>query len=163
MALIIEDGSGKENAQAYVTPADVLAYANLYGLGNGHVQDGEIMRATQFLEGNFYARWVGIKKTEKQSLSWPRAYATRQDGWIVSESVVPVEVKNASCALAIRAKTTQNLIPDVTRSDNAIEEQIGPIRVKYAPNAQVVTLFRDIEFILFPIILPRTSGKILRV
>jgi hypothetical protein len=163
MALIIEDGSGKPDAQAYVSLEEVFAYADLYGFTPSYVTEGDIMRATQFLEGNYFTRWIGLKRTENQSLSWPRGFATRRDGWNVSESIVPKEVKDASCALAIRANREPNLMPDISRSDNAIEEQIGPIRVKYAPNTQTVTIFRDIEVILRPIVSPLNSGKILRV
>jgi hypothetical protein len=143
--------------------AEVAAYATLYGIHPSHVTDADIMRATQFLEGNYFTRWIGLKRTENQALSWPRGFATRRDGWNVSESIVPKEVKDASCALALRARSTPNLFPDISRSDNAIEEQIGPIRVKYAPFTQTVTIYRDIEFILRPIVSPLNSGKILRV
>jgi hypothetical protein len=163
MALIIEDGSGKPDAQAYVSVAEVNAYAALYGLGSPVITDANIMRATQFLEGNYFTRWIGLKRTENQALSWPRGFATRRDGWNVSESIVPKEVKDASCALAIRANSNPDLMPDISRSDNAIEEQIGPIRVRYAPFAQTVTIFRDIEIILRPIVSPLNAGKILRV
>jgi hypothetical protein len=163
VTLVIEDGSGKENAQSYVDVADVLAYATLYGLGTPAVTSGDIMRAMQFFESYFFGRWVGLKQTDKQALSWPRAFAVRRDGWGIESNFIPVEVKNAASALAIRATTTQNLFPDISRGDQAIEEQIGPIRVKYATNTPVVTVFRDIEFIVRPLVTPLTAGKIHRV
>ena len=152
MALIIEDGSAKPNAQTYVTVAEVEAYAVLYGLTPSTCSEADVMKATRYFEGAYYDRWIGVKRTEEQALSWPRAYAVRMDGWTVEESEIPKEVKDAVCALALRSAGGDNLIPDLTRNDSVLEEQIGPIRVKYANNARTISIYRDIEFILKPIV-----------
>ena len=163
MALVIEDGSGKTNAQSYVSVADVVAYADLYGLSHSHVTDAVVMRAMRYLESTYFERWIGVKKTEEQSLSWPRAWATRKDGYTQGESTVPVEVKNAACALAIRATPNVNLSPDITRSDAVIEEEVGPIRVKYRDNAPTVTIYRDVDAMLKPVLaMTGNSGRIWR-
>lgn len=162
MALIIEDGTAKPNAQAYVTSAEVAAYARLYGLAPPTSADADIMKAMRYLEGYYYERWIGVKRTEEQSLSWPRAYAVRMDGWTVEESEIPKEVKDAVCALALRSRDGDNLIPDLTRGDSVLEEQIGPLRVKYASNARTIPIYRDIEFILKPIVRPMGFPTIVR-
>jgi hypothetical protein len=162
MALILEDGSGKTNSQTYVLGADVNAYATLYGLTPSSVADADIMKAMRYIEGAYYERWIGLKKTEDQALSWPRAYAARRDGWVVDESEIPKELKDAVCALAIRTSGGDNLLADLTRSDSVLEEQIGPIRVKYANNARTTPLYRDIEFILKPICQPLGFPQIVR-
>lgn len=162
MSLILEDGSGKTNSQTYVLGADVTAYATLYGLTPSVVTDADIMKAMRYIEGGYYERWIGLKKTEEQALSWPRAYAVRRDGWSVEETEIPKELKDAVCALAIRTSGGDNLLADLTRSDSVLEEQIGPIRVKYANNARTVPLYRDIEFILKPICQPLGFPQIVR-
>jgi hypothetical protein len=156
MALVIEDGSAKPDAQSYVSVADVVTYATLYGFSHAHVDEAVVMRAMRYLEGAYFERWIGLKRTEEQALSWPRAWATRQDGYTNLESAIPVEVKNAVCALAIRSTTGVNHSPDISRSDVAIEEEIGPIRVKYATNAPRVTVYRDIDLMLKPVL--RSNG-----
>lgn len=161
MALVIEDGSAKTNAQSYVSLLDVVNYGASYGLSTTHVDEPTIMRAMRYLEGAYFERWIGVKRTEDQTLSWPRAWATRQDGYTNSESTIPNEVKNAVCALAIRAVSGVNLSPDITRNDVTIEEEIGPIRVKYATNAQIIAIYRDIELILKPVL--RNNGSSARV
>lgn len=148
MALIVEDGSGKTDAQTYVSFADVVAYGQLYGLSTAHVSEATIMRCMRYLEGAYYERWIGYKRTQDQALSWPRGYAVRRDGYEVPSDEVPQEIKDAVCALAVRATSGINLSPDITRGDVAIEEEVGPIRVKYASNAPTITIFRDIELIL---------------
>ena len=162
MPLILEDGSGKTNSQTYVLGTDVAAYARLYGLAPPASADADIMKAMRYIEGAYYERWIGLKKTEEQALSWPRAYAVRRDGWNVEESEIPKELKDAVCALALRSRDGENLIPDLTRGDSVLEEQIGPIRVKYANNARTVPLYRDIEFILKPICQPLGFPQIVR-
>lgn len=162
MALILEDGTAKVNSQAYVLGTDVAAYARLYGLAPPVSADADIMKAMRYIEGAYYERWIGVKRTEEQALSWPRAYAVRRDGWTVEESEIPKELKDAVCALALRSRDGENLIPDLTRSDSVLEEQIGPMRVKYANNARTTPLFRDIEFILKPICQPLGFPQIIR-
>ena len=162
LALVVEDGTGKTNAQTYASLAEVTAYGVLYGYSTTHVDEATIMRCMQYLEGAYVDRWVGIKRTEDQALSWPRAYATRRDGYTNDEQEVPTEVKNAVCALAVRATSGVNLSPDITRGDVTTEEEIGPIRVKYASHAPTITIFRDIELMLKQVVLPNTSGRIYR-
>ena len=163
MALVIEDGSGKPNAQSYVSVADVVAYADLYGLSHSHVTEPVVMRAMRYLEGHYFERWIGLKKTEEQALAWPRAWATRPDGYTQNESTIPIEVKNAVCALAIRATPNVDLSPDITRADSTLEEEVGPIRVRYKSSAPTVTIYRDVELMLRPVLaLNGNSGKIFR-
>jgi hypothetical protein len=120
------------------------------------------MLAMRYLEGMFYHRWVGYKKTELQSLSWPRSSATRRDGYTVSESSVPIEVKNAVCALAVRSGLGEDLTPDFTNANVVKKEQVGPLMVEYADGAPSYTVYKDIEFILTPVTTPKYSAKIYR-
>lgn len=158
MALVIEDGSGKTNAQSYVSVANVVTYADLYGLQHSHVTEAVVMRAMRYLEGAYFERWIGIKKTEEQSLAWPRAWATRKDGYTQSENTIPIEIKNAVCALAIRGTPNVDLSPDITRSDATVEEEVGPLRVKYRENAPTVTIYRDVELMLKPVLANTGTG-----
>lgn len=162
MALIIEDGSGYSNAQSYVSTSDLIAYSTLYGLTTPSNPEVAIMHAMRYLEGAFFDRWVGYKKTEEQALSWPRAYAARRDGWAVSESEIPKDVKDAVCVLAIKYGTSSDLLPDMTAANRTKKEQIGPIMVQYADNALAYTVYRDVEFILTSLLTPRNFAKAVR-
>lgn len=158
MTLVIEDGSGKSDSQSYVSVADVQAYGLAYNISSTHVTDAVVLTAMRYLEGNYYERWIGIKKTETQALSWPRAWATRRDGYTQGESVIPKEVKDAVCALALRATPGVNLSPDITRDDSVMEEEVGPIRVRYFNSAPTVAIYRDVELILRPVIAMNSNG-----
>jgi hypothetical protein len=162
MSLVIEDGSGLANAQSYVTIVDVANYAAAFGLTPPTSPNAAIMTAMRYLEGMFYDRWVGVKKTENQALSWPRAYATKRDGWAVPESTIPNEVKNAVCALAIRVGNGEDITPDITAASKTKKEQIGPIMVEYADFAPTYPTFVDIEFTLKSVVRPRGSAKVIR-
>lgn len=161
MALIIEDGTAKADAQSYVSLADVTAYGTLYGISTTGITEGAIMRAMRYIENAYYYRWVGVKYSENQALQWPRTFAQRNDGWTIEQNEIPKELKDAVCALAIRA-INSDLAPDITRASGAIEEEVGPIRVKYAQNATVITIFRDVDLILRPITTSAMAGKIVR-
>lgn len=162
MPLIVEDGTGLANAQAYVSISDVATYAATYGLTPPTTPNSAIMLAMRYLEGMFYDRWVGYKKTDTQSLSWPRAYAARRDGWAIAESTVPKEVKDAVCALAIKIGEGEDLTPSITAANRTKKEQIGPLMVEYASNAPSYTTYKDIELILTPLTVPRAFAKVVR-
>lgn len=162
MALIVEDGSGLTNAQTYVSPAEVSVYCITYGLAQPASPNTAIMLAMRYLEGTFFHRWVGYKKTELQALSWPRSNAVKRDGWVVNESTVPIEVKNAVCALAIRSGLGEDLTPDFTNANMVKKEQVGPLLVEYMAGAPSYTVYKDIEFILTPVTTPKYSAKIYR-
>jgi len=162
MALVIEDGTGKSDAQSYVSSSDIATYAQLYGLTPPASANPAIMQAMRFIEGMYFDRWIGIKKTEEQALAWPRAYAVRRDGYSISESTIPQCLKDAVCALALKVTDGEDLLPKFTRSDVALEEQVGPLRVKYAAGAPAIAIYRDIEAILIPIVIPRMFGKVAR-
>jgi hypothetical protein len=161
VALIVEDGTAKADAQTYVSTAEVTAYASLYGLSATGLTEGHIMQAMRYIEGAYFGRWVGVKYSEAQALQWPRSFAERQDGWSIYQNEIPKELKDAVSALAIRA-INSDLNPDITRNSAAIEEEVGPIRVKYANYAPVVTVFRDVELILRNIVSPMRAGKVVR-
>ena len=162
MALVIEDGTGYITAQSYVTSVEVITYANLYGQTPPVSTEVSIMQAMRYLEGAYYDRWVGYKKTEDQALSWPRTYAVKRDGWSISESTIPKELKNAVCALAIKHGLGEDLLPDMTNANRVKQEMIGPIMVKYADNALAYTVYKDVEFILTSIISARSFAKVER-
>jgi hypothetical protein len=162
MPLIIETGTGRADAQSYVTAGDVATYAVLFGLTPPTSPNVSIMQAMRYLEGCYYDRWVGYKKSELQALSWPRAFANRRDGWTIPESTIPKEVKDAVCALAIKHGNGEDLLPAVTAANRIKKEQIGPIMVEYADNAPSYTMYKDIEFILTSVLSSRNFAKVAR-
>lgn len=123
MALIIEDGSGKADAEAYVSVADCTTYAIGHGLtftGTEPEKEARLRRATQYLDAQY--AFKGEPQTDTQALAWPRT---------VAPGVVPREIVAACCELACK---TGDLWADVDAS-SLIEKTIGPITKRYAAPA----------------------------
>lgn len=120
MALIVEDGTGKADADSYVSAADCATYAAAHGLtfaGDEPAQEARLRRATQYLDAQY--SFKGGESTDTQALAWPRD---------VAPGVVPREIVNACCELACK---TGDLWADV--DPRAIVSQtVGPISTTYA-------------------------------
>mgnify|MGYP000069454126 FL=1 len=145
--MIVEDGTGKTNANAYCT----AAFAADYHAARGNAAwdavedaDAAIVRATDYLTQVYGQRWQGIRKTGTQALDWPR-YDVVIDGYAVDSTVIPDAVKNACAELALRA-AAGDLLPDVEAE--VLSESVGPISVTYAPGARQSAEFRAVDRIL---------------
>ena len=74
----------------------------------------------------------GYRMKRPQSLEWPRLYCL--DEWGFPFPPVANEIKNATAEAALRA-IAGSLVPDLERGGMIEEEQVGPIRTKYAVGA----------------------------
>ena len=117
--LIIEDGSGVENANSYATAAQARAYALLRGItlpvvpaeGQDPVEEW-LISATDYLES---LAFIGYIASAAQGLQWPRVLThpylnypflvTNVPPYVVpvdpSFYVLPAKVKTAQCQLVI--------------------------------------------------------------
>lgn len=149
MALIVEDGSGLMDANAYVS----VEYADEYFLARGMTtwavlelaaKEAAIINATDYID----QRWPCFKGelvNEFQGLMFPR---TLWEG-------VPANVKRACCEYAINA-TERPLwfIPVVDESGYAVaerKEKVGPIeeQVKFAVGEHTGASART-KFLAYP-------------
>lgn len=164
MTIIVENGNGFSNSQSYVSLTDVQAYATLYGLDATGLSEAAVLRAMQYMEGEYRGRWTGCKQSDVQALSWPRSFGVYNDGYAVPSSFIPHAVKDATCALSVRAITNTTLAPDVSRQNYVTAEKIGPIEVKYSDRSGLPTstVFSDIEVILNNLLAPMGFGKVVR-
>lgn len=113
MALIIEDGTGKADAQAYVDEAGARDYAALRGItlpADDNVVAALLLDATDYLEA-FRSEYQGWKTWPNattdpvhvaQGLQWPRT-GVYIDGNEVEfpGDAIPVELVKAQCQLVI--------------------------------------------------------------
>lgn len=105
--LIVEDGTGVEDANSYVTLDEVRHYAEMRGL-TVPSEDADLMPkifdAMDFVEG-YAQRFKGRKVNPMQPLQWPRA-GVRLDGVTLPQSPLPKALKNAVSQLACDAALT---------------------------------------------------------
>lgn len=115
----VEDGTGLDDANAYVSVEDATAYLALRGrdgeAGWDEADTGDleaaIIRATDYVEARFRGRWRGTKATAAQSLAWPRLDAYDDDGFEISPDAVPPALAAAVTEYAVRA-LAGDLLPD---------------------------------------------------
>jgi hypothetical protein len=136
MTLVVEDGTGLANADAYISQADVTVYwgnrptsafAAAWTAASSTNKDSAIRVATAYLDANYKFR--GTIATDAQALAWPRVNVYNERGTLLT-GIVPPAVKNACAELAVRA-LSEDLMPDVDRSSFTESEKVGPIEIKY--------------------------------
>lgn len=122
MALIVEDGTGKPDADSYVTLAEADAYCAKLGhagwTGTDAAKEAVLVRACQYVDTGY--SFKGERLTAAQALEWPRSAA---DG-------IPSRIKDAQCEAALRALTGVLYADSDGRVVTA--KTIGPIKTEYA-------------------------------
>jgi hypothetical protein len=155
--IIVEDGSGVANANAYITVAEARLYATQRGI-TLPTEDDEvaamIIQATDFLESKS-CEYAGRKTSPVQSLEWPRidAYLDGDDYPMFPSNSIPKSLKQAQMALVVAVSQGIVLLPNIGPQDYVIEETVGPITTKYANPiaAGIETTFTGVDFLLAPL------------
>lgn len=161
MALTVEDGTGLATAEAYISVTDADTHHSNFGnaawaLLTTAQKEQYLRRATQHMLQMYRPRWKGYRKTATQALDWPRSFvylesfthgATGAYPFLVSDTIVPNEVKTACADLALKA-STETLLPDGTQQ--VAEETVGPITVKYDQYSPANKQYFAIDAILSP-------------
>ena len=143
MALTVETGTGSATADSYISLVDAATrHTNLgntawAALASDTVREQYLRRATEYMEGAYRLRWKGYSKTATQALSWPRSFVYREPfvqgavgsyPYLVSDTIVPNEVKNACADLALKSATV-TLADDLGQA--VVREKIGVIETEY--------------------------------
>lgn len=155
MALEVEDGTAKSNAESYVSVADASTYHALRGntlwatMSEGEME-AALRRATDYLVQTYRDLWAGCRATITQALDWPREDAPIKDAPALSyyaSDEVPQGVKNACALMAFKAASGEL---DADLSPPVLSEKVGPIEVAYAPGARQTVRYPAIDNMLAP-------------
>lgn len=153
MALIVEDGTARDDADSYVSVSD----ADLYHSGRGATQwanlstelkEQALRRATEYMVGEYRDQWLGRRAKSTQALDWPRAgvyLPDLADQASIPTTFVPKDVRNACASLALRASAGE-LVEDMEQK--IIEETIGPITTKWDPKSLTKKKYPQIDSML---------------
>jgi hypothetical protein len=132
MALIVEDGTGKVDAESYESVANYTTYCAARGLDLGAATDADkeadLRKGTAFLDGYFRLR--GIRGSATQALEFPRAAGTLdRDGYEITG--VPLAIKHAACEMGFAARSApdNDVLPNTTVGIKS--ETVGPISTTY--------------------------------
>ena len=121
MALITEDGTGRDDAESYVTVAFADNYATAHGLtawtGTDAVKEVALRKATQYIDTSYNFR--SAKSYQYQALEFPRQL------WDWDMSPEMSRLFAATVELAVKA-LTESLFADV-ESSVVTRVTVGPI------------------------------------
>lgn len=165
MSYVVEDGSGRNDANSYVAVADADAYHVLYnntewaGLTNT-VKQAALLYASQYIDANF--TFDGYISREEQTMAWPRLDAFDSESRRLTG--VPLKLKNAVCELALVHATTEAVNATFDRGGAVKQETVGPVSVTYMDGAGAGVTYPFLEDILGTICVSGSNGitKIVR-
>lgn len=136
MALIIEDGTGKTDAESFATAADYVAYAAKFGLtvpATEAEQEANLRNAALQMQT---MNWKGCRAHSDQALSWPRRDAEVY-GEILPSTLIPARIQYGQMALAAEIHK-DDVDPPEQRQGPVTKERVeGAVEVQYAELASV--------------------------
>jgi hypothetical protein len=166
MALVVEDGTGLETADSYISMDDATAYVANYYLSNdpqtilwqaatsggGVNAEVALRRATRDIDASY--EFSGVPLVDTQALEFPRA----------DQDDVPVEVENATVEMALLILGKFDPIGPQDKS-GAVESEkykLGGLETEttyfYATNTQSARL-NKVETLLSPYLESDTFGE----
>lgn len=131
MTLIIEDGTGKPDAESYASADELAMYAVKFGtvIPEGvPAQEALLRRAALTMDG---MTWKGRKTNSEQALSWPRREVLL-DQEIKPNNYLPARIQYGQMALA--AEIHQDDIDPVEKRKGAVllDRVEGAVTRQYA-------------------------------
>jgi hypothetical protein len=134
MALIVEDGTGKADAESYAS----VTYFDAYWVAHGSPVDlvGIVTPAKESalrygaLDLDAEWDWNGAIANLAQALAWPRTNAWDNEGRLLAPDVVPVVIQYANCEKARLHLIGDGLNAVETAGLDALE--VGPISLDFS-------------------------------
>lgn len=145
MALVVETGACVPTANALVTRAELIAYADDYypdtTVEDDTTTDGAILRASTWLSS--YPEWDGVMACGRglQGLAWPRSGVTDCNGDEVPDDEVPIEVKQSTYVASMAELASPGILsPTITPGKQKKSVKVDVIAESYmTPVEQGVT------------------------
>jgi hypothetical protein len=131
---VVEDGTGKSDANAYISVVNADSYwadrgtPTEWTAATATDKEQALVKATDYIDAHY--RWIsGTIGSTDQALAWPRDNALDRHGRYIDSDEVPEEVEAAACELAQKVLEGDTLITDV--EDRITMEKVGPIVTEY--------------------------------
>lgn len=167
--MIVEDGSGIINANAYIDVQFAKDYHE--ALGNAEfdvdedLQEIAIIRATQALDLYYGPKYASYKITKEQGLAWPRRSFIGRDAIPVLANEIPIALKKATAELALQVVNGIDInetVPEGTIVEEKVKVDVIETSVKYQGSkpTETRTGFDKIDHLLYPILLANESRNV---
>lgn len=129
MTLVVEDGSGRSDAESPQSIAEIDAYHEREGNADWSGTEAEketwARRATLRQEQLYAGRFSGYRRVYNQALSYPRCSSFTAAGALIGVDEVPAWWKAIHAELALRAKRGE-VLPDMERGGQLQSYSVGP-------------------------------------
>ena len=131
--LIVEDGTGKANANTYISLADYGTYISDRGLTDttsDEAKTGRIIQSTDWIETH-EKLFQGTKNSDEQALVWPRAFIDVYE-YPISNTEIPQQLIKAQAQLIYDSATTD--LFNVGDGRSITNEKVDVLEVSYSDN-----------------------------
>ena len=176
ITLTVEDGTGKHDANAYVSVEDANTFNNERPFAGSWLAVGvedkkrAIIMATRLLDEHI--DWYGQSKkshnldlsaADRQALSWPRSGVSDSDGYTIDQDSMPQWLKNATAEFARFLATEDRTIDPSTAGFSKI--QLGSLQVEVDAEDRAGVLPRGVVHMVaqYGTVRYRGSAKLMRV
>lgn len=152
MALVVEDGTGLDNAESYVAVAFVDDYAAKFGKPDWDKlslteQEIHCRRATQFVDNVYLNDYAPLVSTQRLAIPSSSMYVrgTKISG-------VPIQVKEAVAELAILSLTLDLMTVQADRQPIQRTVKVGDVSESETfANEHYKKIFHPVEMLLRPL------------
>jgi len=155
MALIVEDGTGLETAESYVSVVDCGTYCTAHAIaawtGTDAAKESALRNATQYIDTNY--QFKHEKTYVDQALEFPRY-------WWEWDDPQMNRLRAACCELAVKA-LSGSLYADV-QAQQTIKVKVGPIEKTTTPSASGQVTYKQVDSLLKQLILGGGSVAVIR-
>ena len=176
ITLTVEDGTGKHNANAYVSVDDANTFNNQRPYATSWLAVGledkkrAIIMATRLLDE--HVDWRGqskkshnlsLSETQRQSLSWPRSGVTDSDNYSIHQDHMPNWLKDATAEFARFLAQTDSTLDPSTSGFSKIA--LGSLQVEIDAEDRAGVIPRGVIHMIgqYGTIRYRGSAKLVRV
>lgn len=169
MALVVEDGSGKPDAESYLSEAAADAYHTDHGdpsswsTASSADKETALRIATQYLDAWYGDTWLGTRTNRAQRLDWPRVDVEDRDGFVLDSDGLPRMLEEATAVAAlIHIDEADGLLPNVANTGiKATRVKVGPIEdaVEYVGAKTGLKEWSLLDALLVRLV---SSGEVLR-
>ena len=165
MALIVEDGSGKADAESYLSVADadtrIAALPSPPASWTGATtaaKEAALRDGTRYLDLLYGSRWRGRKTDRDNALGWPRFRARDDDEYLYDSDDIPSALEDATAQAAVRSIAGTDLLADLANPGTLESKsvQVGSIKSSrtYSGGNSPRTEYTEICLAVAPLIEP---------
>lgn len=137
--IIIEDGTGKTNANSYATESNLSTYAADRGITIAGTNSQLLITAMDYIES---LDFTGVKNTKEQVLQWPR-YGVYIDGYSFDNDAIPQLLIDAQIEVALAVDASNDPLSTVDRATKM--EKLDGLEVEYMDNSSDAAILRKVN------------------